>query len=81
MNWCTNTDDNPTFGRRQCREPLNRSGSGRCWRSRVAEPVSLDVSCCPDGDSKFIDVNGLTQIVFAVTDCMTGCDVILPSTI
>ena len=46
-----------------------------------AELVSLTVSCCPDADGKFIDVNGPTQIVFAVTDCMTGCDVILPSTI
>ena len=46
-----------------------------------AELVSLNVSCCPDGNGKFIDVNELTQIVFAATDCMTGCDVILPSTI
>ena len=46
-----------------------------------AELVSLNVSCCPDGDRKFIDVNGPTQIVFSVTDCMTGCEVILPSTI
>ena len=43
--------------------------------------MSLIVSCCPDGDGKFIDVNSPTQIVSAVTDCMTGCDVILPSTI
>ena len=46
-----------------------------------AELVSFNVSCCPDSDDKFIDVNGPTQIVFAVTDCMTGCDVTLPSTI
>ena len=46
-----------------------------------AELVSLNVSCCPGGNGKFIDVNGPKQIVFAVTDCMTGCDVILPSTI
>ena len=46
-----------------------------------AEFVSLNVSCCPDDDGKFIDVNGPTQIVFAMTDCMTGCDIILPSTI
>ena len=46
-----------------------------------AELVSLNVSCCPDDDDKFIDVNGTTQIEFAVTDCMTGCDVILQSTI
>ena len=43
--------------------------------------MSSNDSCCPDGDGKFIDVNGLTRIVFAVTDCMTGCDVTLPSTI
>ena len=41
--------------------------------------MSLNVSCCPDGDGKFIDVNEPTQIVFSVTDCMTGCDVILLS--
>ena len=46
-----------------------------------AELVSLDVSCCTDGDDKLTDVNGPTQIVFAVTDYMTRCDVILPSTI
>ena len=46
-----------------------------------AELVSLNVSCCPNGDGKCIGVNGPTQIVFAVTDCMIGCDVILPSTI
>ena len=46
-----------------------------------AELVSLNVSCCPDGDGKCIDVNGPTEIVFAVTDCMTGCDVILQPTI
>ena len=46
-----------------------------------AELVSLNVSCCPKGDDKFIDVNRPTQIVFAVTDCMSGYDVILPSTI
>ena len=34
-----------------------------------------------DDDGKFIDANGPTQILFAVTDYMTGCDVILPSTI
>ena len=43
--------------------------------------MTLNISCCPDGDDKFIDVNGPTQIVFTVTDYMTGCDVILPSTI
>ena len=41
-----------------------------------AELVSLNVSYCSDGDGKIIDVNEPTQIVFAVTDCMTGCDVI-----
>ena len=46
-----------------------------------AELVSLNVNCCPDGDDKFIDVNGSTQIVFSVTDCMIGCDSILPSII
>ena len=47
-----------------------------------AKLVSLNVSCCPDGDGIFIDVNGgPTQIVFAVTDCITGCEIILPSTI
>ena len=46
-----------------------------------AELVSLNVSCCPDGDNKFIDVNGPTQIVFAVTNSMTGCDIILISII
>ena len=45
------------------------------------ELASLNVSCYPDGDGKFIDVNGPTQFVFAVTDCMTRCDIILPSTI
>ena len=45
------------------------------------ELVLLNVSYCPDGDGKFIYVNGTIQIVFAVIDCMTGCDVILPSTI
>ena len=41
-----------------------------------AELVSLNVTCCPDVDRKFIDVNGPTQIVFAMTDCMpsTICD-------
>ena len=46
-----------------------------------AELVSLNVSRCPDGDGNLIDVIEPTQIVFAVIDCMTGCDVILPSTI
>ena len=43
--------------------------------------VLLNVSCCPDGDGKFTDVNGPTQIILTVTDCMTRCDAILPSTI
>ena len=43
--------------------------------------VSLNVSCCRDGDGKFIEVNEPTEIVFAATDCTTGCGVILPSTI
>ena len=46
-----------------------------------AELVSLNVSCCPDGDGKSIDVYGPTQIVFAVIDSMTEYDVILPSAI
>ena len=56
-------------------------GSGRCWDPVQADLVSLNVSCYPDGNGTFIDVNGPTQIVFAVTDCITGCDVILPATI
>ena len=42
-----------------------------------AELASLNASCYPAGDGNFIDVSGPTQIIFSVTDGVTGYDVIL----